>query len=616
MNKKTRWFDDDCTNPAEVIKAEVEKILSQHKSRRIEDSDYIRIHNHRDPVGTGRENDYYSPNSRVRYNLFRAAVTTCRATLGSTRPAIKFGTTNADWSIMRRAKAREQAVRAVMEDNNAHELFKECFTDALITSGPGAIKRYSENGRIKLERVTPGEILVDRDEGYYRQPPNLYQVKAIERDVLYRLAPDKEEIIDRATIGGAHDAFDWLPSWDVGDNQVFVMEAWHLPIWNESAREWQDGRHALALTSGLLIDVEEYTCQRYPFMFYRWEKRSFGWPGMGLCEELRGHYETIAFLDTRIQDLLRNLSRSKMFVEAGTSVDQITDDPLDVIKITGKQPYEIYSPNVVPTELFQTRRETIEDALKQIGVNDMTMTGSRPPGDWSGIALQELKDSSSQRFKDKLEEIEQARIELARVIVDGIEELADTGELKRFKVKVARGSRYQVNEIDWSKNKLDDDEYWIEANASSSLPQSNAGKLATIQAWQQMGWIDQQQARELMNLPDLESENAMVLAPYYEALDKIEAIVEDGQYTEPEGSDDLETTKRLALGAYNKFKRMKLDQDRLDMLLRLYDDADRLIGEAQAPAAPMSGAPQTTVTPEVPPTLSTPGLPAQPQIMQ
>jgi hypothetical protein len=612
MNRTSRWYDDNCSNPADCIRRDVERIIEQHKDRRLEDSDYLRIHNHRDPVGTGRSTGYIDPTSRVRYNLFRAAVTTCRATIGSTKPAIKFGTTNAAWSLMRRAKAREQAVRAVFDDNRVYDIFKEIFTDALLTSGPGAMKVYGEGGRVKIERVTPGELLVDRDQGYYRCPQDLYQIKPIEKDELYRLYPDKENVIDSASVGCAHDAFDWLPTWDVGVNQVLVTEAWHLPSRVDDST-WEGGYHIITATSGILLDREDYNYPEYPFAYYRWEKRSFGWPGMSLCEELRGHYETIAYLDNRIQEILYNLSRTKMFVAKGTVVDNITDDPRDVIEIDGAQPYQIYSPNVVPSELITIRRETIEDALRQIGVNEMTMTGTRPPGDWSGIALQELKDSSSQRFKDKLEDIERFYIDLGSAIVRCIEQMSDAGELKKFKVRVVRGSRYQTNEIDWSKNQMDADEYWVEANASSSLPQSSAGKMATIQAWQQMGWIDQQQARELMNLPDLESENSLYLAPYYEALDKIEDIVEDGRYTMPDGADDLETTLRLTIGSYNKFKRMNLQQDRLDMLLQLADDCQRLMEPSAPPEAAV--AQPVGVEPAVPPTLSTPGLPAQPQIM-
>ena len=607
MRAKTRWYEPECYDIATELRRVVDKIISQHADRRREDSDYLRIHNHKDPTGVGRQENPFGQDGRVRYNLFRAATTTCRATIGSTKPAIKFGTTNADWSAMRRAKKREQAVRSVFDDNKVYELFKEIFTDALVTP-IGAMKVYSEDGRVKIERVGPGELLVDRDEGYYRNPPNLYQIKPLGRDILYRLYPDKEEIVDRAGIGNAKDALDWLPGWDMGDDQVLVTEAWHLPVWDAASDAWVDGKHCIATTSGLVLDLEDYDVSGYPFAVYRWEKRSFGWPGMSLCEELRGHYETVAYLDFRIQDLLRNLSRVKMFVQKGTILDNISDDPLDTVEFDGTPPFQIYSPNVVPEELFTTRRETIQDAFRQIGINEMTMVGTKPPGDWSGIALQELKDSASQRFKDKLEEIEQFYIDLSKCIVREIERLSDAGELKQFKVRVARGSRYQVNEIDWSKNKLSEDEYWTETNSSSSLPQSTAGKLATIQAWQQMGWIDAQQARELMNLPDLENASSTEMAPYYEALDKIEDIVEDGKYSMPEGTDDLASTIRLTLGAYNKFKRMDLEPAKLEMLLQLIDDCERL--EAAAQPQPMPAA----LPAEQPVAQAMPlGMPRQPQ---
>jgi hypothetical protein len=101
-----------------------------------------------------------------------------------------------------------------------------------------------------------------------------------------------------------------------------------------------------------------------------------------------------------------------------------------------------------------------------------------------------------------------------------------------------------------------------------------------------------------MHLPDLESENSLALAPYYEALDKIEDIVEDGKYTAPDSTDDLNSTMRLAAGSYNKFKRMGLEPEKLMMLLRLIDDCNYLLNPPlETPALPASG-PQPEAIPQ------------------
>ena len=97
------------------------------------------------------------------------------------------------------------------------------------------------------------------------------------------------------------------------------------------------------------------------------------------------------------------------------------------------------------------------------------------------------------------------------------------------------------------------------------------------------GLCTQQEAKALLDHPDLERFKSLDLAAYECVLDTIENIIEDGKYYPPEPTDDLELAIKLATQSYNKFRLRGVPQSRLDLLLQYLDDVQALLGMAARP---------------------------------
>lgn len=586
MEIAPKWYHKGSeSDAANLISSEVRRILGDLSGRREDDRLYLDIMSNCDPVGNDGtaqgEQLLAAPavDGRVRFNLIRAFVNTLRSHLGATDLSVKCVTNGAEWSQIKRAHYFELFIDSIAEDNKLHELVKEVFTDAA-TVPIGAVKLIADDGRIKIERVHPEEILVDVDEGYYGTPRNMYQIKNMSREDLLELFPDSEDVIERADKGSINEAFSWLPGWSLGTDRVQVVEAWHLPY--RRGGKYLGGRHMIVTTAGILLD-EDYPIPTFPIIVYRWEKRPFGFYGMSVAEDLRLAHETVRYFDIRVQDALYNISRIKIIAEDTARVETFDDDPANVyLYPAGNKPPQVFAPSVIPIELLQFRTATIMEARDQVGINEMMQKGEKPAGVTAAIAMRELQDMYSQRFKDKIEEIESFYLDVARGIIRLAIWMDSRGELQPVRAKITKGRRTESLNIKFKDISMDDEEYWLQMGKSSSLPKSTAARKQTVQDWLDSGLIDLNEARELMGFPDLDRFTEMKLSAYHEALDKIEEIIEEGIYTTPEVVDDLALQHKLGIQAYHLYRRLKVPYERLELLIQLANESLDLLTSAAA----------------------------------
>jgi hypothetical protein len=532
-----------------------------------------------DVIGEG-EDQLRSTSEALKFNLVRAGVNTAQANVGSLQPRPRFQTNDADWSLTRKAKACDHAVKGVFDANDFYSLASEAFLDGAVSS-LGAIKTYRENGKVKLERVYPGEILVDIQEGYYGRPRTLYQVKLVSKDVLKDQYPKHEREIDGAQEEAKH-FFDWWP-WGQNENQAMVIEGWHIsrPKGKNGKR---NGRRVVAL-SNVVLESEPWTRPNFPMAFYRWEKRQAGFYGRGIVEELRTHQRTLNYIDLRIRDMMHRLSRGKMVVwdneKVKVNVKHLTNAPEDIVLLKGTgQPPTIMSQNAVPTEWWGWRREVIEDGLRQIGFSEFQVSATKPPGIEAAEALRELREQGTRRLRGKVQRFEEFVVEVAKLIVQELQEGAEAGDLDAIQAQVRKGQTTILQSVDWKKDRLDDDQYQLTVTPASSLPDSTAGRTATVTDWYKAGLITQVEFKALLDLPDLERFKSLDLAPYEVICDAIETMIEDGEYVHPEPTDDLELLVKLTNLSYAKFRLRKAPDDRLELLRRYMDDASWLIDKA------------------------------------
>lgn len=586
-NNADKWYRAESYDIATTLSSTVSHIGEQNSTRRKDDELFMKMFGSYDISGMGESLPKYASQKSLRFNLVKSAVLTAQAHIGASKPFPAFVTNDADWELVKKARACEQAIKGVFHYTNYYETASDIFLDASVAS-LGGVKVYTKAGRIQIERVFPGELLVDVQDGLYGKPQNLYQIKLVDKDALSDRFPKHATSLP-FTSTGDDGLFSWI-DWNQKENLVLVIEAWHLPSYDSKKEKYTGGRHVITTRNTVLIE-DEWKRDTFPFAFYRWGKRLFGWYGYGIVEQLREQQRTINRLDSRINSIIHNLSVGHLVVwdnpSARVNTEHITNSPLDIIKIKGTgQPPTIMSQNAVPTELWQMRQETIRNGFEELGLNEMQSYGTKPAGIDSAVALREVQDAGSRRFKPKVQSFENFVLETARLVIRELHDATERGEKLTIQAKKKRGSITMLEQINWKEVALKDEEYRLELVPRSSLPDSSAGRKQTVEDWFRAGFIDSKEARYLLDFPDLERFNSLDLSAHEVILDSIETMVEDGEYVFPEPTDDLELLIKLTTQSYNKFRLRKLPDDRLDLLRRYIDDAKALIERAQAEMNP------------------------------
>lgn len=611
-NAVGKWYRAESYDVASTLSSTVSHIGEQLSSRRRDDELFMKMFGSYDISGMGESLPQYAPQKSLRFNLVKSATLTAQAHIGASKPFPAFVTSDADWELVKKARACEQAIKGVFHYTDFYQTASDVFLDATVAS-LGAVKVYLKAGRIHIDRVFPGELLVDVQEGLYGKPQNLYQVKLVDTDALAERFPKLASSIPFASTGD-NGLFSWI-DWSQKENLILVIEGWHLPSWDAKKDKYVGGRHVIATQNTVLVE-EEWKRDTFPFAFYRWGRRLFGFYGYGIVEQLREQQRTINRLDSRINSIIHNLSVGHMVVwdnpNARVNTEHLTNSPLDIIKIKGTgQPPTIMSQNAVPTELWQMRQETIQDGYNEIGINEMQSRGERPKGVDSAVALREVQDAGSRRFRPKTQAFEGFVLETARLVIRELHDASERGDKLTIQAKKKRGTITLLEQINWKEVALKDEEYRLELVPRSSLPDSSAGRKQTVEDWYRAGFIDAKEARYLLEFPDLDRFNSLDLSAHEIILDSIEVMIEDGEYVFPEPTDDLELLIKLTTQSYNKFRLRKLPDDRLELLRRYIDDAKALIERAQTEMAPqgepvaappgmgMQGAP-TAVPPGLP----------------
>ena len=251
----------------------------------------MRLYGNFDIAGRGQELRTVSVfkgvrDQRMRFNLCASVVDTALSLFGASRPRPTYITDVGDWELQQQAELRGKAITAQLDALGAYMLAPRAALDGLVT-GTGAIYGFLDpvTRLPKFERAMPLELMVDHVDGINGQPRSIYRSRVVAREVLMDAYPSKKDKL--ATSGGLEQLnFDVYRREFFGNetmsDTVLVVEAWHLP----SGPDAKDGRHVVTADNALLVD-EEWKHDRFPFAFYRWKQRQFGFYGMGAVEESR-----------------------------------------------------------------------------------------------------------------------------------------------------------------------------------------------------------------------------------------------------------------------------------------------------------------------------------------
>ena len=550
--------------------------------KRKNEEEYIQRYE-RDPSGFGEDSNPFSTESRISTNLISSVIDTLEAEITHIKPKAHFLTDDGTWSLQQKAKRMEQAVFSEFERNKVYQLGPKIFTDACKV-GMGAVKVTNHNGHPTIERVTSGEIVVDPVEGYYDAPRTMYHVKPVSRQLLLSIYGDDKvlrDAIQKAPVAPSS-YFRFLRKARSILDHILVVEGWRLPD-NEDTPGW----HGIALeNAGLLL--EEYTRERFPFAFYNWSNRTFGFYGKSVVEELANLQDELDYLNGSIEDALHWMSQGYWSVPDGLeiNVEHLTENiPGRVVTTNGPGTATLQVNNPVSPQVFQERNAITERAYNQVGLTQLRATAGVPARVETGAAVREFTDAGLKRHHPKVRAYEQFFMDLTAVVVDEKNALAKAGKDKPTQIEEMRGANKKIlKSISWSDISIDEPRYKIKHSPGNSLPATPVGRTRIVQEWMKGGLINRDQALQLLDIPDTEQFLSFELSGYEMALYQIEVMIEDNEFIYPDPAQDLALAFKLVNQAFLKFKLDGLPEDRLELLLDFMDAAEFELEKAEEAA--------------------------------
>lgn len=568
----TRWWKTPVKKSAEPhvdIFRVLDNLDNDNERRNLDYKNWLNLYTNRvyDEFKPGRSTyrlSVFDDEIGVKLNVIQSCIDTLSSKIASSRPTPQFLTDNGKWEEKSRAKKLEKFVGGTFYDARIYDEARLVFVDAAIF-GTGFMKIYSADGKVKVERVFPGEMVVDEQSCMTSSPRTMYQCKYVPLDVIQHQFP---KYADQLALAEGERMVEGQDSYET--DLVKVVEAWHIP----SGKNAGDGRHVICIKECTLL-YEEYKRKRHPFVVLRWTRQPFGWFGQGLAEQLSGIQKEIDKLIRRIQDAMHLFSNAKMLMEKGAvKKENLRNVTGDIIETEPGHPMPtIYMPTAVSNEVFNHLWQLYAKAYEISGISQMSASSVKPTDVESGIALRTLVDVETQRFALLVRDWEDLFVEAAGHVVEVAKE--ENGG-KPVKTKwVAKGF---VETVEWKDVSMDDDDYVMKVYPSNLLPQTPFGKLSTIQDLIKIGLISEpKEAMGLLDYPDLQRHQSLESADIDDVDMIIGSILDSGKYVEPMPWQNL----GLALKRMNSaLLRARLDNapdDRLTLMEQWLEQAAQIM---------------------------------------
>jgi hypothetical protein len=603
LNRPARWWDLKGSARAAAILQNVHQIESDQGGRRTLDMLYMGMYSAGNVAGIGLQAALRwqgSQQFRLRLNIAQMICDSLQAKIAKLRPRPKVLTNKGDWGLRKRAEAMELMFDGEFRRNDVDHLGPRIALDAFVVgTGFYAVDPWSGCGYPLIERAAPGEILVEYQDGLHQKPRTMYRARLVERWKELERAKAKrgsklyDEIMRINSVETK--LYPWLTLSQNREDNIYLIEAWHLgPPGEEEAGQY------VRCAGAVELDSRPWECSHFPVVPVRWQDRQWGYFGRGAIEEIAPQQIEINYTLEKIQYILHNVSTVRHWVQAGGKIElnatRMTNTPGEILRFWGPNPPVTDVVQAVPPELFNHVDNLQEKAFAQVGMSSFFATADKPAGLNSGEAQRVYEDVGTERLIVKGRSYEECHIELADVLLDAKAIIAKDPAQKESPVRVTRkrARGITIESIKWADAEMDEDNrpYQLENLPQSALPGTPSGKLATVSEWLQMGLLTPEEAKGLLDFPDLKANLGLMMSTQDSVLSAIESMADEGEYWAPHPMLDIGKATALAMAAYTRLEWEGCADDRLELISRYVDALKELSSQAQPPAMPQAAAPQ------------------------
>lgn len=521
------------------------------------------------------------PIDRPTMNVVQSCVDTLVSRITQARPRPEFITDNGNYKERDLGKKFSHFIDGEFYRLKMHPTGEFVLRDASVL-GDGWVKFYRRDDLVACDRVLDIELYEDPNDALYGDPRSRYQIRLMDRSVAQAMFPDAKNIIASAENGFPDNS---TQSMNTVSDQILVVEGWHLP----SGKDTGDGRHAIVCTDGLIED-REWKRQTFPFARMPYTPQLIGNRSQGLAEQLLGTQVEINRLLITISKSINLVGVPRTFVEKGSKVVKahFNNEIGSIVEYSGVKPIYEVAP-CMPAEVYAQLQRLVDYAYQQSGISALSAASQKPAGLDSGKALREFDDIQSDRFAALDRRYHNFYIDCAYQVMWEAGDIAkETG-----KYSTVYPSKDGTREIDLKDADFVNDSYVIQCFDTSMLPRDPGARKQSIIEDMQAGLISPDQAKRLLDYPDLEQYQKLEIAAENRILKVLDQIVSDGKFNPPDPFMPLQLATKLTTQYYNLYEASGLEPKRLQMLRDFFVQVQAL-GQAANPPAPAgpSGAAQ------------------------
>lgn len=597
-----RWWTLDDSEMAPAIAATV-RFIQRHQGTRIEQLTVstrlygnTSVFNLMGTAFTRAASVNSNPMSqRISYNICESVIDTLESKMAKNKIVPTYITNGGDWSVQKKAKQLTKFTQGLFYQQDVHSKSIHNWKDGAIW-GDGFAYVYEKNGKVCIERAYTHELFVDTIESLTGPPRQLHRVKIIDRDLAKYNWPELEEAIDMVSpanyqdVGGQGTAVDLIT----------IIESWHLA----SGPDAKDGIHVISIGDDCM--TEGYDNDYFPFPHLRYATRQFGWYGQGVCERLQCIQGEINRSMILKQRALWMQGAFKVLLENGSKVvsQHLNNDVGAIIHYTGTPPQYVTPPATNP-ELQAWIDALMNYGYNQEGISKMASAGEVPLGVESGKAMRTLVQVNDDRFLFMMQEQEKFVLEIAKQAINVAKDIyARTG-----KYEVIFPNTRFLETVDWGDIKLDEEDYVLKAFPTSSLSDDLSGRLSEIQELAQAGMVSPRTARRLLDMPDVEVNDALSNAAEDRLHQIFEKALDDKEVIRFEpGFHDATLAQQLSLEYINYAEYMNCPDENIQIVRDFLGQVNaEALSPVPGPAAPQmtpqanpQATPQSNLIPNVP----------------
>lgn len=583
------WAIKDPDKLNESVSVAISTIQTTQTKRMIQNINFARAYGNYESIGMpfsssarfGNTQSNNVTNNRVTLNVVQQVIDTAASKIAKDRPKITFCTSGEkDYMLRIQAEQMTKYISGIFKQARVYENSELVFRDAAV-AGTGYLGVFEEDDKIKTEWIPSMQIIVDELDGHEQKPRSMHRWRLISRDQLITIYPDKAKEISRCNpyLTGSMSVKSTV-------DMIKVVESWHLPAEPKA----KDGIHCITIENATLFH-EQYNDDYFPIIVWRWYPNFMGFFGRSITEEILSLQREINEQLAVIQQSQRLVARPVIFVptEAQIPKDHMTsNDIARIIKYSGGQPPTWMTPTAQNTEVYNHLNWLVQQCFQTVGVSQASASGQKPAGVDSAVAMREVQDIETGRFSLVAQRWEQWFIDVAKIIIDRSKQLY----LSNPKLSVTVMEKKILKEIKWKSVDITEHPFDLVAFPTSQLPDTPAGRMASVTELMDNGFISRTMGAELLNIdPDLENAINFQTASLRRVEQQISEMVETGEYTRPEPYLTLGEAQTVAVGMYNQLLIDNCPEDRLQLVRQFMTDIGELLTLSALPKPPMQGPP-------------------------